>query len=75
MLTDESISSAQNLLAKQFPVFSMHQFKLILVGKPCIQLFHAGSMHWMCISNLETDKCDNGNHYVYDSLCKTKIIL
>ena len=32
-------------------------------------------MHWVCISNLETNKCDNGFHYVYDSLCKLKIML
>ena len=32
-------------------------------------------MHWICISNLETNKCDNIIHYVYDNLCKLKIML
>ena len=29
----------------------------------------------MCISNVETNKYDNGTHYVYGSLCKPKIML
>ena len=67
MLTDEAINLAQYLLAKQFPGISefmdtclgkMHQFEIILVDKPYIQLLHAGSMHWVCISNLKTNKCD-----------------
>ena len=53
----------------------MHQIEIIPVDKPDIQLLHAGSMYWVCISNLETYKCDNGTHYVYDSLCKPKIRL
>ena len=83
MLTDESISLAQKLLAKQFPGISglmdtclgkLHQFGIIPVDKPYIQLLHAGSsfssfMHWVCISNMKTNKYDNGTHYVYDSLC------
>ena len=32
----------------------MHQFGTIPVDKPYIQLLHAGSMHWVCISNMET---------------------
>ena len=84
MLTDESINLAQNLLAKQFPGISvfldtclgkMHQAEIIPVDKPYIQLLHAGSMHCVCISNLETSKCDNGTHYVYDSLRKPKTII
>ena len=84
MLTDESISLAQKLLAKQFPGISglmdtclgkLHQFGIIPVDKPYIQLLHAGSMHWACKSNMETNKFDNGTHYVYDSLCKPKIML
>ena len=63
MLTDESISLAQKLLVKQFPEISglmntclgkMQQFRIIPVDKPYIQLLHAGSMHWVCISNMET---------------------
>ena len=63
MLTDESISLAQKLLVKRFPRISglintclrkMHQFGIIPVDKPYIQLLHAGSMHWVCISNMET---------------------
>ena len=84
MLTDESINLAQKLLVKQFPGISgllgtclgkMHQFGIILVYKPYIQLLHAGFMHWVCISNTETNKYDNCTHYVYDSLCKPKIML
>ena len=84
MLTDESINLAQKLLVKQFPGISgllgtclgkMHQFGIILVDKPYIQLLHAGFMHWVCISNMETNKYDNCTHYVYDSLCKPKIML
>ena len=84
MLTDESINLAQKLLVKQFPGISgllgtclgkMHQFGIILVYKPYIQLLHAGFMHWVCISNMETNKYDNCTHYVYDSLCKPKIML
>ena len=84
MLTDESINLAQVLLVKQFPGISglmntslrkMHQFGIIPVDKLYIQLFHAGSMHWVCKSNLETNKYDSGTHYVYDSLCKQKIML
>ena len=84
MLTDELINLAQKLLVKQFPGISgllgtclgkMHQFGIILVYKPYIQLLHAGFMHWVCISNMETNKYDNCTHYVYDSLCKPKIML
>ena len=84
MLTDESINLAQKLLVKQFPGISgllgtclgkMHQFGIILVDKPYIQLLHAGFMHLVCISNMETNKYDNCTHYVYDSLCKSKIML
>ena len=84
MLTDESINLAQKLLAKQFPGISglmdtclgkMHQFGIILVDKPYIQLLHAGSMHWVYLSNMESKKYDNGTHYVYDSLCNPKIKL
>ena len=76
MLTDESIKLAQKLLAKQFPGISglmdtclekLHQFGIIPVDKPYIQLLHAGSMHWVCILNMETSKYDNGTHYVSDS--------
>ena len=83
-LTDESINLAQKLLAKQFPGISglmdtclgkMHQFGIIPLDKPYIQLLYNGSMHWVCISNMETNKYDNGTHYVYDNLCNPKIIL
>ena len=40
-----------------------------------IQLLNAGSMHYVCISNLETNKYDNGSQYVYASLCKPKLML
>ena len=53
----------------------MHQFEIIPVDKLYIQLLHAGSMHWVCISNLETNKYESGTHYVYDILCKQKIML
>ena len=84
MLTDEPINLAQKLLAKQFTEISglmdtclgkLHQFGIIPVDKPYIQLLHAGSMHWVFISNMETKKYDNGTHYVCDSLCKPKIML
>ena len=84
MLTVESINLAQVLLVKQFPGISglmdtslrkMHQFEIIPVDKLYIQLLHAGSMHWVCISNLETNKDESGTHYVYDILCKQKIML
>ena len=84
MLTDESINLAQVLLVKQFPGISglmdtslrkMHQFEIIPVDKIYIQLLHAGSMDWVCISNLETNKYESGTHYVYDILCKQKIML
>ena len=84
MLKDESINLAQNLLAKQFLENSglvdtwlgkMHQLEIIPLDKPYIEFLHAGFMHWACISNLEINKCDNGTHYVYDSLCKHKIML
>ena len=84
MLTDKSINLAQKRLAKQFPGISglmdtclgkLHQFGIIPVDKPYIQLLHAGSMHRVCISNTETNKYDNGTHHVYDSLCKPKIML
>ena len=75
---------SSKLLAKQFPRISrlmdtclgkLHQFEKITVDKPYIQLLHAGSMHWVCISNMEINKYDNGTHYVHDSLCKSKIML
>ena len=84
VLTDESINLAQNLLAKQLPgiqtfldtcLEKMHQFEIIPVSKICIHLLHAGSIYWMYISNLETNKCDNGTHCFYESLCKPKIML
>ena len=84
MLSDESINLAKKLLAEQFPGISglmdtclgkLHQFGIIPVDKSYIQLLHVGSMHWVCISNMETNKYDNGTHYVYDSLCKPKIML
>ena len=84
MLTDKSINLAQKRLAKQFPGISglmdtclgkLHQFGIIPVDKPYIQLLHAGSMHRVCISNTETNKYDNGTHHIYDSLCKPKIML
>ena len=51
------------------------QFGIIPVNKPYIQLLHAGSMHWVCIPNMETNNYDNGTHHVYESLCKPKIML
>ena len=53
----------------------MHPFEIIPADKPYIQLLHAGSMYWVCISNMETSKCYNDTHYVYDSLCKPKIMI
>ena len=32
-------------------------------------------MHWVCISNMERNKCDNGTHYIYEILCKPKMML
>ena len=84
MFTDQSTNLAQNLLAKQFSGFSglidkclgkMHQFEIIPVDKSYIQLLHAGFMHWVRISSLETNKYNNGSHYVYASRCKPKIML
>ena len=54
MLTDESSNLAQILLVKQFPgilglrgtcLGKMHQFEIIPLDKPYIQLLHAGFMH------------------------------
>ena len=82
MLTDESINLAQNLLAKHFPGISgfmdtclgkIYQSEIIPVDKRYVQLLYAGPLHWVRISNLETNKCDNSIHYVYGSLCKPKI--
>ena len=33
------------------------------------------SLHWVCISNMKTNKCNNGTHYVYDSLRKPNVML
>ena len=83
MLTNESINLAQKLLAKQFPGISglmdtclgkMHQFGIIPVDKSYIQLLHPGSMHWVCLSNMETNKYDNGTHYVFLDSTKLKIV-
>lgn len=52
----------------------IHQIETISVGKLYIHLLHAGSMYWVNI-NLETNKCDNGIHYFYESLCEPKIML
>ena len=77
MSTDQSISLAQNVLAKLFPGISgfmdtclgkMHQFEIIPLDKPYIQVLHTNSVHCVWISNLKTNKCDNGIYYVYDSL-------
>ena len=84
MLTDESINLAQNLLAKQYPGNSglidtclekMNQFEIYPVDKPYIQLLHALPKHWVCISNMETNKRGNVTHYVYNSSCEPKIML
>ena len=85
ILTDESVNIAQKLLAKQFPRISglidtcllqkLNQSGIIPVDKLYIQLLHVGSMHWVCISNMETNEYDNGTHYAYDSYCKPKIML
>ena len=65
MVRDESINLDKNLLAKQFPGISgfmdtclgeMHQFEIISVDEPYVQLLHAGSMHWVWISNFKTNK-------------------
>ena len=53
----------------------MYQFERFPIDKPYIQLLHAGCKHWVRISSIQTNKCDNGTHYIYDSLCKPKIML
>ena len=42
------------------------------VDKPYIQLLHAGSIHWVRISDMKTNKCDNGTHYIYDIMYKAR---
>ena len=77
MLTDESINIAQNLLRKQFPVYSgftdtvvgkTHMFDIIPKTEPYIQILHAGSLHWICVANTNVNKFSNNEHFVYDSL-------
>ena len=53
----------------------MRQFEIIPVDKHYIQLLHAGSIYWVYISNMETSKCYNDTLYVYEGLCKPKIVV
>ena len=84
VLTNGSINLAQNLLVKQFPgilglrntcLGKMYQLEVIPVDKLYIQLLQPGSMHCVCLSNIEKSKCCNGTHYVCNSLFKPKIML
>ena len=63
MITGRLINSAQNVLVKQFSgvlglrntcLGKMHQFEVIPVDKPYIQLLQPGSMRCVCTSNIET---------------------
>ena len=82
MITDESIDLAQQLLAKQFPVYDgfadialseQNGFEPIMRRNPFIQVLNTGSLHWICVSNLKTSRNCNDTCYVYDSLSNGKI--
>ena len=77
MLTDESINIAQNLLLSQFPKISgfqdtvigkTQQFEIIKSDEPFIQNLHAGSLHWVCVANMNKNKKNNEECQLFDSL-------
>ena len=82
MLSDESINLAMNFLHRQFPNFDgfvdssigkCNGFEIIRPNKPYIQIFHVGSLHWICVANTLPNKMTNQNHFIYDSLCGKKL--
>ncbi|XP_057297093.1 uncharacterized protein LOC130625987 [Hydractinia symbiolongicarpus] len=72
MLTDESINIAQSLLVSQFPTIGGFQdtvvgktqsFDIVKYEENYIQLLHAGSLHWICVANVNNRYCQ-----IFDSL-------
>ena len=77
MLSDEAINLAQNLLKAQFPEITGFQdtvvgktqsYDIIRKEENFIQLLHAGSLHWVCVANTASNKHDNGECQLFDSL-------
>ena len=82
MLSDDSINLAMNLLHQQFPeiggltdtsIGKCQQFDIVPSESKYIQILHAGSLHWICVANMEEDKSSNQAHYIYDSLVLQRI--
>ena len=77
MWTDESTNIAQNVLKRQFPKIAGLQytaigrtqaFDIIKNEKKYIQILHAESFHWICVSNKQRNKTGNSYCQIYKSL-------
>ena len=84
MLTDKSISIAQNILKNQFPRIARLQdtviektkvFDIIKNEEKYMQILHAGSFHWICVANTQRNKTVNSYCQIYNSLTKESVPL
>ena len=84
MLTDKSISIAQNILKNQFPrIARLHDtvientkvFDIIKNEEKYMQILHAGSFHWICVANTQRNKVVNSYCQIYNSLTNESVPL
>ena len=84
MLTDKSISIAQNVLKNQFPRIARLQdtviektkvFDIIKNEEKYMQILHAGSFHWICVANTQRNRAVNSYCQIYNSLTKESVPL
>ena len=82
MLTDGSINLGMSLIHEQCShiagltdssIGKCQQFDIVPRENGYIQILHAGSMHWICVTNMNIGKSSNQVHYVFDSLFSRKI--
>ena len=81
-MTDESINLALSLIHGPFThigglndssIGKCKQFDIVSLENGNIQILHAGSMHWICATNMTREKLSNQVHYIFDSLFLKKI--
>lgn len=83
MLSDESVNLSQIILKRQFPGFicfmdtclgKTQPFEVVPRDRPYIQILHAGTLHWVCVSNCEKSKSKNETNYLYDGLSRSHVM-
>ena len=82
MLTDESVNLTMSLIHEQFlhiggltdsSICKFQQFDIVPRENRYIQILHAGSVHWIYVANMTSEKLSNQVPYIFDSIFSQKI--